>query len=201
MDANAADMPASSVYTDPADTVSTTMGQTATGNLLDNAKLPAGTTAQVTGFSIAGSTTVYPAGSNVTLTDPVTGEPIGTLAIAADGSYTFDPVDGYIGPTPAISVYSKNSNGQTAVSAITLDVLAGEQYDRVWCKSHSRAHNTCKRLATGSGGAGCLRHREGTIHSVPVCLGSYIRIRNNTRPCHRLPKIKFSCYGGHVLVC
>jgi hypothetical protein len=122
--------PASSVYTDPADTVSTPLGQTATGNALANANLPTGITAQVTGFSVAGSTQVYPAGSNVTLADPITGQPIGTLTVAADGTYTFDPVDGYIGPTPAINVYSKASNGQTAVSSLTLDVLPGEQ--RMW---------------------------------------------------------------------
>jgi hypothetical protein len=129
---HAANAPASSVYTDAADTVSTPLGQTATGNVLANANLPAGTTAQITGFSIAGSTTVYPAGSNVTLTDPVTGEPIGTLAIAADGSYTFDPVDGYIGPTPAVNVYSQASNGQTAVSSLTVDVLPCKLWVRRW---------------------------------------------------------------------
>ena len=118
--------PASAVFSDPADTVSTPLGQTATGNVLANANIPAGTTAEVTGFSIAGSTKLYPAGSNIALTDPVTGEAIGTLAISASGAYTFDPVDGYLGPTPAINVYSKASNGQTSVSSLTLDVVPGE---------------------------------------------------------------------------
>ena len=117
--------PASAVYSDPADTATTPVGQTATGNVLANANIPSGTTAQVTGFSIAGSTTVYPPGSNVTLTDPQTGLPIGTLTISASGAYTFDPVDGYIGPTPAVNVYSKDTNGQTAVSSLTIDVLPG----------------------------------------------------------------------------
>jgi CshA-type fibril repeat protein len=118
--------PASAVYSDPADTVSTPLGQTATGNVLANANLPSGQTAQVTGFSIAGSTQVYPAGSNVTLTDPLTGQPIGTLTISASGAYTFDPEDGYLGPTPAVNVYSQTSKGQTAVSSLTLDVLPSE---------------------------------------------------------------------------
>jgi hypothetical protein len=103
------------------------MGQNATGNVLANANVPSGQTAQVTGFSIAGSTTVYPAGSTVTLTDPLTGEPIGTLTISASGAYTFDPVDGYVGPTPAVNVYSKTSTGTTAVSSLTLDVLPGDR--------------------------------------------------------------------------
>ena len=115
--------PASAVYSDAADTVATPMGQNATGNVLATANLPTGVTAQVTGFSIAGSTTVYPPGSTVTLTDPVTGEPIGTLTMSANGAYTFDPVDGYIGPAPAVNVYSKASNGETAVSSLTIDVL------------------------------------------------------------------------------
>lgn len=115
--------PASSVYSDPADTVSTPLGQNATGNVLANANLPTGVTASVTGFSVAGSPKVYPPGSTVTLSDPVTGQPIGTLTMAADGTYAVDPVDGYLGPTPAINVYSKASNGQTAVSSLTLDVL------------------------------------------------------------------------------
>jgi CshA-type fibril repeat protein len=119
--------PASAVYSDAADTASTPMGQNATGNVLANANVPSGQTAQVTGFSIAGSTTVYPAGSTVTLTDPLTGEPIGTLTISASGAYTFDPVDGYVGPTPAVNVYSKTSTGTTAVSSLTLDVLPGDR--------------------------------------------------------------------------
>jgi hypothetical protein len=103
------------------------MGQNATGNVLANANVPSGQTAQVTGFSIAGSTQVYPPGSTVTLTDPVTGEPIGTLTISASGAYTFDPVDGYVGPTPAVNVYSKTSAGTTAVSSLTIDVLPCER--------------------------------------------------------------------------
>ena len=59
--------------------------------------------------------------------DPVTGAPIGTLTLASNGAYIFDPVDGYIGPAPAVNVYSKDSNGQTAVSSLTIDVLPGGQ--------------------------------------------------------------------------
>ena len=104
----------------------TVPGVPATGNILAAAELPTGTTATVTGFSVAGSNVVYPAGSTVPLTDPVTGEPIGTLAIAANGTYTFDPVDSYIGPVPGISVYEKTSTGLTAVGGLTLDVVPCE---------------------------------------------------------------------------
>jgi hypothetical protein len=111
--------------------VSTPLGQAATGNVLANANLPTGVTAQVTGFSIAGSTTVYPAGSNVTLTDPSTGLTIGTITISSSGAYTFDPVDGFIGPTPALNLFSKTADGAaTAVSSLTIDVLPSELHFR-----------------------------------------------------------------------
>jgi hypothetical protein len=119
--------PASAVYSDPADTASTPMGQTLTGNALANANLPSGQAALVTGFSMAGSTKVYTAGSSVTLNDPLTGQPIGTITVSPSGAYTFDPVDGFVGPTPAINLYSKTADGSaSAVSSLTIDVLASE---------------------------------------------------------------------------
>jgi hypothetical protein len=104
------------------------MGTPVSGNVLATANIPTGSTAQVTGFSIAGSTTIYPPGSNVTLNDPVTGEPIGSLVLSASGAYTFDPVPGYVGPTPAINVYSQSSKGVTDVSSLTIDVLPGARH-------------------------------------------------------------------------
>ena len=124
---SAAGTPASAVYNDAADTATTPMGTPVSGNVLATANIPAGTTAQVTGFSVAGTTQVYPPGSNVTLTDPVTGAPIGTLVLQSSGAYTFDPVPGYVGPTPAINVYSKASNGVTDVSSLAIDVLPSER--------------------------------------------------------------------------
>ena len=134
--------PASAVFSDAADTVSSPMGQTATGNVLANANVPPGQTAEVTGFSIAGNTQVYPPGSTVTLTDPRTGEPIGELTIAASGAYTFAPVDGYLGPTPAINIYSKTSAGATAVSSLTLDMVPGKLTAAVECLSPLITHLT-----------------------------------------------------------
>ena len=87
------------------------MGTPVSGNVLATANVPAGTTAQVTGFSVAGSTQVYPAGSNVTLNDPVTGEPIGTLVLKSSGDYTFAPVPGYVGPTPAVQSFAGHLYG------------------------------------------------------------------------------------------
>ena len=101
------------------------MGQTLMGNMLSNANVPAGQTATVTGFTVAGSSQVNTPGSGpVTLMSPTTGKPIGTLTMAANGAYTFDPVDGYMGPAPAISVYSQTSGGLKTVSGLTIDVVA-----------------------------------------------------------------------------
>ena len=139
--------PATPIYTESPDSAVTPMGQNATGNVLDNASVPAGQTATVVGFSVAGSSQLIcplpmplrrslqsmtgPISPDcvksgpVTLTDPETGETIGTIAIAADGSYVFDPVPGYVGPVPSINVYTATSDGQTAISTLTLDVVSG----------------------------------------------------------------------------
>jgi hypothetical protein len=115
------------VYTDAPDAASTTQGQPVSGNALSNAAIPSGQTASVTGFSIAGSTQVITPGSGpVTLISPTNGQPMGTLTMLASGAYMFDPVDGYVGPAPAVTVYSKTSGGQTGVSSLTLDVLPCE---------------------------------------------------------------------------
>jgi hypothetical protein len=111
------------------------MGVNATGNALSNANLPSGTTAAVTGFSVAGTTQVLSPGSTVTLSDPQTSQPIGTLTLASSGAYVFDPVDGFVGSAPAVNVYSRASNSQTAVSSLTIDVLPGEGWGRAPCAS------------------------------------------------------------------
>jgi hypothetical protein len=122
----AANTPASAVYSDSPDAPATPMGQALSGNVLSNANVPAGTTATVTGFSIEGSTQVLTPGTTVTLTDPDTGLPTGKLTLQASGAYTFIPEPGYMGPAPAINVYSRTSSGQTAVSSLTIDVIKRE---------------------------------------------------------------------------
>ena len=113
-------------YTDAPDGAVTPMGQAVSGNVLANANLPKGSTAQVTGISIAGSTLVIPPSATpITLNDPITGQPMGTFTIQPNGNYFFEPLPGFIGPAPAISVYS-TANGQSVVSALTLDVVPGE---------------------------------------------------------------------------
>lgn len=103
-----------------------------TGNVLDTASPPPGSTVSVTSFSIAGRSQVYVPGPNpITLNDPKTGEAMGTITFAASGTYVFTPVQDFIGPAPAISLNLRSSDGQTAVSALTLDVVRpGERWQR-----------------------------------------------------------------------
>jgi CshA-type fibril repeat protein len=103
-------------------TDSTTPGEPATGNMLDNADVPPGTTASVTGFSVPGSDTVYPVGSVVPVVNPTTGLVTGTMTVNADGSYIFNPAPGYVGDVPPVTVNVASSDGQTAQVPLSLTV-------------------------------------------------------------------------------
>jgi hypothetical protein len=83
-------------------------------------------TAQVTGFTVAGSSTVYTPGTPVPLTDPTSGEPVGTILMQASGNYTFVPAPGYVGPVPTLNLYERRSDGATTVSALDITVTPGE---------------------------------------------------------------------------
>lgn len=113
------------IYTEGPNNATTPMDVPVSGNVLDHAKPPAGQTATVTGFSLPGSNKVIPAGATANVTDPVTGELIGTLNIASNGAYTFDPVPGFTGPVPTANVYSSASGGLSAISTLNIDVGPG----------------------------------------------------------------------------
>jgi len=100
----------------------TTPGEPATGNMLANAEVPPGTSASVTGFSVPGSDTVYPAGSTVPVVDPATGLVTGTMQVNPDGSYVFNPAPGYTGPVPTVVVDVASSDGQSVEVPLTVTV-------------------------------------------------------------------------------
>lgn len=111
---------------DAPDSITVPMDTPYNGNALDNANVPAGAMLTVTGFTVSGSSRVITPGSApVTLNSPVTGRPMGTISIQATGTYAFMPAAGYFGPAPAITLNLFSTDGQTAMSSLTLDVLKG----------------------------------------------------------------------------
>ena len=110
------------------------MGQVLNGNALDNATLPpSATSATVTGFTIEGSAKVYtPGPTPLSLNDPDTGAPVGTLTLLPSGAYTFVPAPNYMGPVPGINLNVRGSDGQTCVSSLTVDVIAREGWGWGW---------------------------------------------------------------------
>jgi hypothetical protein len=102
----------------------TTPGEPATGNVLDNVTSPPGTTETVSGFKVPGSDTVFPAGSTVPVVDPVSGLVTGTMQVNPDGSYVFMPAPGYTGPVPTVDVRVSSSDGQSVAVPLTVTVNA-----------------------------------------------------------------------------
>jgi hypothetical protein len=122
----------------------TTMGVPTSGNLLDNVQPAPGTSVAVDSFTVQGSTQVYRPGSGpVTLTvadGPLAGTVAGTITVAANGSYTFTPAPGYVGPAPAIAYMVKASDGKTNPSELNIDVLPRT----FWIQCHVHAQCGCK---------------------------------------------------------
>ena len=109
---------------DSGETVTTFPTMPASGNLLDNAVPPPGTTLAIVGFKVPGTTEALKPGTGpVTLTDPATGIVTGTLVVQPTGVFTFTPAPGYVGPAPAITYSVRGSDGQANPSQLTIDVL------------------------------------------------------------------------------
>ncbi|WP_284308090.1 Ig-like domain-containing protein, partial [Hydrogenophaga electricum] len=88
------------------------------GNVLTNDSDVDGDPLTVTEFSIDtdgdGEAETFPAGTTATIVG------VGTLVINPDGSYTFDPVDGYAGPVPVATYTISDPDGATATATLTL---------------------------------------------------------------------------------
>ena len=110
----------------PSVTVSTPPGKAVTGNFLSGVTAPPGATAAVTAVQVPGSAApVQPGSDPVSVTDPTTGTVTGTLDVKANGTYTFVPSSGYIGPVPPVTltVSSSDSQSKTALLSITVNAL------------------------------------------------------------------------------
>ncbi len=88
---------------------------TSTGNLLAGTASPDGPVSIVS-FSIAGQSGPFPLGS------PVTIPGVGSLTLAANGSYSFSPAANYNGPVPLISYVVTDGSGANDTSTLSITV-------------------------------------------------------------------------------
>ncbi|KNZ31847.1 MAG: hypothetical protein AD742_15315 [Methylibium sp. NZG] len=98
-----------------ADVGSTPEDTPVSGNLLANDRDVDGEPLAVTTFSVAGVAGTFNAGQTATITG------VGTLAIAADGAFTFTPAGNYHGPVP-VATYVVSDGSASASGTLTLGV-------------------------------------------------------------------------------
>jgi len=111
------------VLSDEGEDIRTPINSPVSGNLLDNAVVPPGTTATVDSFTVEGVDPPFVPGTGpITLVNPVTGVPTGMLDLLPNGTFTFVPEPGYVGPVPTVTYTVAGSDGQTNPSAINIDV-------------------------------------------------------------------------------
>ena len=92
------------------------MDTTLTGNVLANDHDPDGDPLTVTGFTIGG--TNYAPGDTATIAG------VGDLTLNADGSYTFVPETGYVGPVPNVNYQISDGQGGSANANLILEMTA-----------------------------------------------------------------------------
>ncbi|MBD2717893.1 Ig-like domain-containing protein [Synechococcus sp. FACHB-909] len=108
--------PANDDFTDANETRSIAEGSgTTTGSLLSGTSSPDGPVS-IASFSIAGQSGPFPLGSPVTIAG------VGSLTIAANGSYAFTPAANYNGPVPLISYAVTDGSGANDTSTLTITV-------------------------------------------------------------------------------
>ncbi|QKD82284.1 cadherin-like domain-containing protein [Thermoleptolyngbya sichuanensis A183] len=101
---------------DDDETLSVAKNTPLSGNLLDNATDADGDALSVIEFTIDGDT-YYSAGDTATIPG------IGTLTINTDGTFTFIPVTGYVGPVPPVIYTVMDSSETTDVSTLSITVI------------------------------------------------------------------------------
>ncbi|WP_158219478.1 Ig-like domain-containing protein [Synechococcus sp. BO 8801] len=108
--------PANDDFTDANETRSIAEDSgTTTGSLLSGTSSPDGPVS-IASFSIAGQSGPFPLGSPVTIAG------VGSLTIAANGSYAFTPAANYNGPVPLISYAVTDGSGANDTSTLTITV-------------------------------------------------------------------------------
>ncbi|WP_223518455.1 beta strand repeat-containing protein, partial [Pseudomonas sp. BF-R-21] len=105
--------PVDDSFTDASETVSTQEDTAVTGSVLSGTSSVDGPVS-VVNFTI-GETT-YAAGSTATIAN------VGTLAIGANGTYTFTPAANYNGSVPTVSYTVTDGSGSNVTSTLTISV-------------------------------------------------------------------------------
>jgi len=88
---------------------------TSTGTLLSGTTSPDGPVS-IASFSIAGQSGPFPLGSPVTIAG------VGSLTIAANGSYSFSPAANYNGPVPLVTYVVTDGSGTNDTSTLSITV-------------------------------------------------------------------------------
>ncbi|NIB24766.1 retention module-containing protein [Pseudoteredinibacter isoporae] len=108
---------AANTLADNDESASGLQGATISGNVLDNSSNPDGPEdASVASFSIPGDTTQYQPGDTAIISG------IGSITIAASGTYTFVPLPGFAGTVPSIS-YTVTDSLNVVDSDLNLTVI------------------------------------------------------------------------------
>ncbi|MDP1611757.1 MAG: VCBS domain-containing protein, partial [Sulfuritalea sp.] len=102
---------------DISEIVSTNADTAISGNVLSNVVDGTSGTSVVITFVLDGDLTIYNAGDTATIGG------VGQLVINADGSYTFTPQTGYVGPVP-VAAYTVSNGAATDTSSLTISVTS-----------------------------------------------------------------------------
>ncbi|MBU3581993.1 tandem-95 repeat protein, partial [Polynucleobacter sp. AP-Capit-er-40B-B4] len=106
--------PVNDTFADTNEAVSTPEDTPISGNVIDAGLTSGDGPITLTGFQVAGDSTVYTDGQTATITG------VGTITIGADGAYTFTPVANYYGTVPTVTYSLTDDSGATVGDTSTL---------------------------------------------------------------------------------
>ncbi|WP_245542282.1 calcium-binding protein [Psychromonas hadalis] len=123
-------LPITDAISDDNEQVSTLEDTDKSGNVLNNVIDTDSNSHSVTTFSVAGDAIIYTAGQTANT-------PAGTITIAANGDYTFDPADNFVGNMPQVSYALVDNNDALDTDTSTLDIAVTAVDDAPLAESSS----------------------------------------------------------------
>jgi VCBS repeat-containing protein len=115
--------PTDDAFVDGNEAVTTNEDTPVSGNVIDSGLSSPDGTIVLKSFQVAGDSTTYTAGQTATIAG------VGTIEIAADGSYTFTPVANYSGTVPVITYSLSDDAGATVGNVSTLAITVAAVVD------------------------------------------------------------------------